>query len=116
MSEVEILTLAIAKTDAGVILSRSTDWIEPRKFDCENCGEILTDGVRQAVRDEGCLYACRECDAIANERLPFEQARSRSLGQGNLLSRSGGFAYSYDAVLLTTDCTTIFGLLCAPYG
>jgi hypothetical protein len=46
----------------------------------------------------------------------FEQVRSRSLGQGNLLSRSGGFAYSYDVVLLTTDCTTIFGLLCAPYG
>jgi hypothetical protein len=71
LSKAEILLLALAHTDAGVILSGSTDWIEPRKFDCENCGEIGADGVRQAVRNEVCLYVCRECDAIANERLPF---------------------------------------------
>ena len=40
LSEAEILALALAQTDAGVILSGSTDWIEPRKFDCPNCGEI----------------------------------------------------------------------------
>jgi hypothetical protein len=45
--------------------------IEPRKFDCPNCGDIGADGVRQAERDEVCLYVCRQCDAIANERLPF---------------------------------------------
>jgi hypothetical protein len=71
MGEAEILTLALAKTDAGVILNGSADWIEPRKFDCPNCGELGADGVRQAERDEVCLYVCRQCDAIANERLPF---------------------------------------------
>jgi hypothetical protein len=71
MGKVEVLTLALAKSDAGVILGGSADWIEPRKFDCENCGEISADSVRQAVRDEVCLYVCRDCNAIANEQLPF---------------------------------------------
>jgi hypothetical protein len=48
LSKAEILALALAQTDAGIILSGSTDWIEPRKFDCPNCGEIGADGVRQA--------------------------------------------------------------------
>jgi hypothetical protein len=71
LSKAEILALALATTDAGAILGGSTDWIEPHKFDCPNCGEIGADGVRQAERDEVCLYVCRQCDAIANERLPF---------------------------------------------
>jgi hypothetical protein len=71
LSKAEILALALTTTDAGAILGGSTDWIEPRKFDCPNCGEIGADGVRQAERDEVCLYVCRQCDAIANERLPF---------------------------------------------
>jgi predicted RNA-binding Zn-ribbon protein involved in translation (DUF1610 family) len=71
LSKAEILALALAHTDANVILSESTDWIEPRKFDCPNCGELSADGVRQAKRDEVCLYVCRGCGAIANERLPF---------------------------------------------
>jgi len=54
LSKAEILALAIAQTDAGAILSGSTDW-----------------GVRQAVRDEVCLYVCRQCGEIARERLPF---------------------------------------------
>ena len=71
LSKPEILALALATTDAGTILGGSTDCIEPCKFDCPNCGEIGADGVRQAERDEVCLYVCRQCDAIANERLPF---------------------------------------------
>jgi hypothetical protein len=71
LSKPEILALALAMTDAGPILSGSTAWIEPRKFDGPNCGEIGAEGVRQAERDEVCLYVCRECDAIVNERLPF---------------------------------------------
>lgn len=71
LSKPEILELALAITDAGDILSGPADWIEPRKFDCPNCGEIGAEGVREAKRDEVCLYACRGCDAIANERLPF---------------------------------------------
>ncbi|MCI0666079.1 MAG: hypothetical protein L0220_33920 [Acidobacteria bacterium] len=71
MGKAEILLLALAKTDAGVILSGATDWIEPRKFDCPNCGEIGGDGVRQAERDEVCLYVCNQCGAIATEQLPF---------------------------------------------
>ncbi len=51
--KVEILLLALAHTDAGVILGRSTNWVEPRMFDCESCGEIGADGVRQAERDQG---------------------------------------------------------------
>jgi len=47
MGGVEILSLALTKTDAGVILSGSADWIEPRKFDCENCGALGADGVRR---------------------------------------------------------------------
>jgi hypothetical protein len=71
LSNAEIMALALAKTDAGAILTGAKDWIAPRIFDCENCGEIGADGVRQAERDEVCLYVCRQCDAIANERLPF---------------------------------------------
>ena len=71
LSKPEILALALAKTDAGAILRGSADWIEARKFDCPNCGEIGAEGVRKAERDEVCLYVCRGCDAIANERLPF---------------------------------------------
>jgi hypothetical protein len=71
LSKPEILALALATTDAGAVLGWSTDWIEPRMFDCPNCGEIGAAGVRQAERDEVCLYVCRQCDAIANERLPF---------------------------------------------
>jgi hypothetical protein len=71
LSKAEILALALATTDAGAIMGGSTDWIEPRKFDCPNCGEIGADDVRQAVRDEVCLYVCRQCGEIARERLPF---------------------------------------------
>ena len=49
----------------------ATNWIEPYKFDCPNCGEIGPQGARQAERDEVCLYVCRGGDAIMNERLPF---------------------------------------------
>ena len=73
LSRAEILALALAKTDAGVILGGAGDWIEPRKFDCPNCGEIGADGVRQAVRDEVCLYVCGQCGEIARERLPFSR-------------------------------------------
>jgi hypothetical protein len=71
LTKAEVQTLALAKTDAGVILGGSADWIEPRKFDCENCGEIGADGIRQAERDEVCLYVCRRCGAITREQLPF---------------------------------------------
>jgi hypothetical protein len=71
LSKAEILALALAQTDAGAILTGSKAWIEPRIFDCENCGEIGTDSMRQAVRDEVCLYVCRQCGEIARERLPF---------------------------------------------
>jgi hypothetical protein len=71
LSKPEILALALAMTDAGATLSGPADWTSERKFDCPNCGEIGADGVRQAERDEVCLYVCRQCDAIANERLPF---------------------------------------------
>jgi predicted RNA-binding Zn-ribbon protein involved in translation (DUF1610 family) len=71
IGKVEILLLALAKTDAGAVISGATDWIETRIFDCPNCGEISADGVRQAVRDEVCLYVCRQCDSIVNEQLPF---------------------------------------------
>jgi predicted RNA-binding Zn-ribbon protein involved in translation (DUF1610 family) len=71
LSKAEILALALATTDAGVILSGSADWTSERKFDCPNCGEIGADDVRQAERDEVCLYVCRGCGAIARERLPF---------------------------------------------
>jgi predicted RNA-binding Zn-ribbon protein involved in translation (DUF1610 family) len=71
LTEAEILALALAKTDAGAILSGSAQWTEPRQFDCPNCGEIGVDGVRQAVRDEVCLYVCRQCGEITPERLPF---------------------------------------------
>jgi len=71
LTEAKVLTLALAKTDAGAILSGSADWIRPRKFGCENCGEIGADSVRQAVRDEVCLEVCRQCGAFARERLPF---------------------------------------------
>jgi len=71
LSKAEILALALAQTDAGAILSGSTAWIEPRIFDCENCGEIGADSVRQAMRDEVCLYVCQRCGEIARERLPF---------------------------------------------
>ncbi len=71
LSKAEILALALTNTDAGAILSGSTDWTKPRLFDCENCGEVAADGVRQAVRDEVCLYVCRQCGGIARERLPF---------------------------------------------
>jgi hypothetical protein len=71
LSKAEILLLALAHNDACVIVCGSTDWVEPRIFDCENCGEISPDGVRQAERNEICLYVCHQCDEIARERLPF---------------------------------------------
>ena len=71
LSKTEQLALALANTDADVILSRSAEWTSPRTFDCPNCGELTGDGVCQAERDEVCLYVCRMCDAIANERLAF---------------------------------------------
>ncbi len=71
LSKAEVLALALAHTDAGAILSGSAEWTSPRTFDCPNCGELTGDGVRQAERDEVCLYVCRMCDAIANERLAF---------------------------------------------
>ncbi len=67
----EILALSLAETDAGIILKNSADWIEPRKFDCPNCGEIGEDSARQAEGDKGCLIICRHCDAIVSERSPF---------------------------------------------
>jgi hypothetical protein len=70
LSKPEILALALATTDAGAILGGATDWIELRKFDCPNCGEIGAEGVRQAERDEVCLYVCRQCGEITRERLP----------------------------------------------
>ena len=33
LSKPDILALALAMTETGAILSRSTDWMEPRKFD-----------------------------------------------------------------------------------
>jgi hypothetical protein len=72
LSNAEVLALALKHTDAGVILHESAkEWVTPRIFDCENCGEIGADGVRQAVRDEVCLYVCRQCGEIVRERLPF---------------------------------------------
>jgi hypothetical protein len=71
LSKAEILALAHAKTDAGAILGGAKDWVEPRKFDCPNCGEIGAKDVRQAERDEVCLEICRTCEEIVRERLPF---------------------------------------------
>jgi hypothetical protein len=72
LTKAEVLALALAHTDAGVILHGSAkEWVTPRIFDCENCGEIGADGVLQAVRDETCLKVCRQCGASARERLPF---------------------------------------------
>jgi hypothetical protein len=71
LSKAEILALALAKTDAGAIMGGAADWIEPRKFDCPNCGEIGAEGVRQAKRDEVCLEICRTCGEMVRERLPF---------------------------------------------
>jgi hypothetical protein len=71
MGAVEVFTLALAKTDAGGILSGSADWTSEHTFDCENCGALGADAVRQAERDEVCLYVCRGCGAIGRERLPF---------------------------------------------
>ena len=71
MGKVEILALALKHTDAGVVLSGSADWCEPRKFDCPNCGEIGADGVRQVTRDDCCVEVCVACGATVNERLPF---------------------------------------------
>ena len=67
----EILALALAKTDASIILKNSADWIESRKFNCPNCGEIGADSARQAERDKCCLIVCRHCDAIVSEQSPF---------------------------------------------
>ncbi len=88
------------------------------KFDGENCGEIGTDGVRQAVRDEVCLYAVNAMRSQMSG-YPFEQPGVVVLGEEICSADPAGLRISkdnYDAVLLTTDCTTIFGLLCAPYG
>lgn len=71
LTDVELMALALAKTDAGVMLSGSADWMSQRIFDCPNCGELDGGQVRQAERDEVCLYVCRQCGEVADERLPF---------------------------------------------
>lgn len=40
-------------------------------FYCPNCGDVPRKDVRQVERDECCLYACRRCDAIVDEPIPF---------------------------------------------
>ena len=66
LSKAEILALALAKTDASAILNGSAEeWASPRVFDCENCGELGADGIRQAVCDEVCLYVCEVSPFLA---------------------------------------------------
>ena len=67
----EVMVLAMAKTDAIEFFSGKTDWQKTRDYYCPNCGWLKGVNVRQAERDEVCLYVCRTCDEVAEERLPF---------------------------------------------
>jgi hypothetical protein len=66
LNKAEILALALATTDAGAILGGSTDWSQPRKFDCPNCGEIGTEGVRQA---SAMKFVCMSAAGVMRSRM-----------------------------------------------
>jgi hypothetical protein len=42
-----------------------------RFWQCPNCGSLRDADVRQAERDECCVYVCRRCDSIVEEDTPF---------------------------------------------
>lgn len=71
IGKAELLTLALAHTDAGAFLGGKIDWPALRDYDCPTCGPRTGSDVYQVDRDEVCLYACRQCHETVGETTPF---------------------------------------------
>jgi len=71
LTRLELLLLAAQHTDLLDFLTRRRDPLPGRQWHCPTCGRITYDAVRQAERNEVCLYVCRQCGSAVDELLPF---------------------------------------------
>lgn len=71
MGTIELWLTAAVHTDLLDFLAGRGDPLTGRRWHCPQCGPIPYNQVKQAERDEVCLYVCRQCESIVEEDLPF---------------------------------------------